>query len=122
VPFIQAEFYSLSSQRGIGSPDVFNRIRITPLAFVGAGNAIDFVDITYNATQQFPVGEIPTATPRRVFGFFARDEFDIHRLILQTEGPVEVEWQVDPNSPSSLTSLTLRTREEPIGEGPSDIN
>jgi hypothetical protein len=122
VPFIQAASYSLSSQRGVGSANVFNRRRITPLAFVGSGNGIDFVDITYNATQLFPVGEIPPATPRRVFGFFAPEDFDIHRLIFQTEAPVEIEWQTDPNNASSLTSLTVRTREEPPGEGPSDIS
>src|SRR5436189_6010291 len=97
MPYILSSSYSLSSRRGIGNADVLNHIRITPVPFVGAGNAIDFIDITYNATTQFLVGDIPPSAPRSVFAFFSREDFDVHRHVFQSEAPIELESDVDPN-------------------------
>ena len=92
------------------------------MPFVGAGNAIDFIDITYNATTQFLVGDIPPSAPRSVFAFFSREDFDVHRHVFQSEAPIEIEWDVDPNDLSRLTQLTVRTGQEPPGEGPTDTS
>lgn len=122
MPFIQALEYVVSSRRPGGNTVVLNSIRVTPVPFVGSGNGVDFVDLSYNATSQFPVGSIPVSTSRQVFGFFAPEEFEIHRSMFQTEAPIEIEWQLDANNPNSLTQLTVRTTTELPGEGPVDTS
>jgi hypothetical protein len=126
MPHILAQDYALSSRRGIGDQGVpQNHIRVTPIPFEGAGPAIDFIDITYNATAQFPVGEIPPSSPRRVFAFLTPENFEVHRRIFQTEAPVRIEWRVNssnPSTPGELAQFAVMTQEEPPGEGPVDTS
>jgi hypothetical protein len=47
-------------------------------------------------------------------------DFDVLYHILQTEAPVFVEWIADDEH--ELKSFSLRTHEEPLGEGPADVD
>jgi hypothetical protein len=97
---------------------------VIPLPFVGAGNGIEFVELTYNITPTTPptVGSIASTTPPRVFAFLPEEDFDIHRIVFQTEAPIEIEWETNPAVPSQLSSIEVRTRPEPPGEGPTDTS
>jgi hypothetical protein len=120
MPFIQAGTYTLISRRFPSA--LRNIIRVTPLPFVGAGNGIEFVELTYNITPTTPptVGSIASTTPPRVFAFLPEEDFEIHRIVFQTEAPIEIEWETNPAIPSQLSSIEVRTRPEPPGEGPTD--
>lgn len=48
-----------------------------------------------------------------------RDFHDMYH-ILQTEAPVFADWLADDEN--DLKSFSLRTHEEPLGEGPADID
>jgi hypothetical protein len=88
MPFIQAGTYTLISRRFPSA--LRNIIRVTPLPFVGAGNGIEFVELTYNITPTTPptVGSIASTTPPRVFAFLPEEDFEIHRIVFQTEAPM----------------------------------
>lgn len=119
MPFIQAGSYAVASRRGLDATNVLNSIRVVPTPFVGAGNGIDFVDLTFDATSAIPVGSI---IPRRVFASFPREDFESHRLVFQTEAPIEIEWVANPANPAILVSIQVRTQQEPLGEGPTDTS
>jgi hypothetical protein len=122
MPFIQAETYSLSCRR---YPSVVhNVIRATPLPFVGAGNGIAFVELTYNITPTTPpvVGSIAQTSPPRVYAFLPVEDFEVHRMVFLTEAPIQIEWETSPSVPTQLTSLEVRTAAEPVGEGPTDVS
>jgi hypothetical protein len=122
MPFIQAQTYTLISRRYPSS--LQNIIRVTPLPFVGAGNGIAYVELTYNITPTTPpvVGSIAATTPPRVFAFLPEENFEIHRTVFQTEAPIEIEWETNPAIPSQLSRIEVRTRGEPPGEGPTDTS
>ncbi len=47
-------------------------------------------------------------------------DFDSLYHIIQTEAPVFVDWLADDEH--ELKSFSLRTHEEPLGEGPADVD
>jgi hypothetical protein len=47
-------------------------------------------------------------------------DFDDMYHILQTEAPVFADWLADDEH--DLKSFSLRTHEEPLGEGPADVD
>ncbi len=47
-------------------------------------------------------------------------DFDDMYHVLQTEAPVFVDWLADDEH--DLKSFSLRTHEEPLGEGPADVD
>jgi hypothetical protein len=120
MPFIQALTYTVTCQRLPGI--VQNTIHITPLPSVGSGSGVDFVELTYNMTATTPpaLGSIAQTNPLRVYIYLSVEDFEIHRMIFQTEAPIEIEWETDPNVPSQLSHVEVRTQAEPVGEGPVD--
>ena len=120
MAFIQVQNYAVSIS-GLLSPPVYvNQLRITPLPFVGNGNAVDVVTMTYSADVSS--GSVGRALGRLVAGNFPSDEFEVHWQIMQTESPVFIEWTEDPTNQPLLVSITLRTGGEPPGEGPADMS
>ena len=120
MPFVQVERYRLTIQRSVGGsgtvPRTLKTIRMVPSPG-SAGAGITYVEFLYPSPPPAVVGEAPDT---RVFGFFPPDQFDVHRLMLQTEAPVEVEWMPDDANPPALVRVALRTSQEPVGEGPRD--
>jgi hypothetical protein len=125
MPSIQAKSYTVTLRRGVGGPpNALNSIRIVP-APVGDGSTINYVDLTYNGNSMFPVGHIPPSDPpnaRRIFGYFPPEEFENHRVILQSEAPIEIEWQTDATDPNDLARLQVRSKQELPGQGPIDTS
>jgi hypothetical protein len=122
MPFIQTQTYAVICRRTPGR--VQNILRVSPLPFVGAGNAIAFVELTYNLTPTTPpvVGSIAQTTPPRVYAFLPEEDFEVHRMLFLTEAPIEIEWQTNATVPTQLSSLEVRTQAEPPGEGPTDTS
>jgi hypothetical protein len=122
MPFIQAQTYTVICRLFPGI--VQNVMRVTPLPFVGSGNAIAFVELTYNITATTPptLGSIAQTTPPQVFVFLPVEDFEIHRMIFQTEAPIEIEWETDAAVPSQLSHVQVRSQPEPPGEGPADTS
>ncbi|MEU4689850.1 hypothetical protein [Actinoplanes sp. NPDC023714] len=122
MPFVQAQTYTVVCRRLPGR--VWNLLRITPLPFVGSGSGVAFVELNYNLPTGAPpvIGSIAPAVPLRVIAFFQEEDFAFHRMLFQTEAPIEIEWSTDPAQPSLLASLQTRTRSEPPGEGPADTS
>jgi hypothetical protein len=123
MPFIQVGSYAVRSSRGLGSSDALNFIRVVPTPFVGAGSGIEFVEFLYTAAAASTVGTIPAGvSPKRVFAFFPREEFENHRVVFQTEAPLEIEWEATSADPTDVQSVIVRTKQEPPGEGPTDTS
>jgi len=123
MPFIQVKRYSVTIRNSVGAggtvTPLLNVIRMVPDPTKGSGNAISFAEFLYPRQAPAAVGEAPD---QRVFGFFPPEEFEIHRLILQAESPVYVDWIVSASNPPDLAHIALRTDPEPIGEGPADAD
>jgi hypothetical protein len=120
MPSIQVDRYTLSIYRSVGGsgtvPRTLKVIRMLPSPGSAAAG-ITYVEFLYPTPAPTVVGEAPDT---RVFGFFPPAEFEVHRLMLQSEAPIEVEWIPDDANPPALTRVTLRTSPEPVGEGPRD--
>jgi hypothetical protein len=123
MPFIQVKRYSVTIRTSVGAggtvAPLLNVIRMVPDPTKGSGNTISYVEFLYPRQAPVNVGEVPD---QRVFGFFPPEEFKIHRLILQAESPVYVDWIVSASNHPDLERITLRTDPEPIGEGPADAD
>jgi hypothetical protein len=91
---------------------------VTPYHFVvlqaETGQAIDAVYLLFLGGPY--LGN--TFTPRRVYAYLPPHELEKYVDVLRSEDPVYVEWNVD--AAGELTTVWLRTDDEPVGEGPVD--
>ena len=108
--------YKIEARRATGDGDYIRALRLTaePTEELYKTILLVFFEETLSklGTQCPTDGSVIVTLPIK--------DFDILYHILQTEAPVFVEWLADDEH--ELKSFSLRTHEEPLGEGPADVD
>lgn len=108
--------YKIESRRTMGNGGYVRALRLELDSSKELYKTVLLVFFEENLTKlgiQSPAeGSVVVTLPLR--------DFDDMYHILQTEAPVFADWLADDEH--DLKSFSLRTHEEPLGEGPADVD